>query len=78
VSVLQSAGRPGRRTHRTIAPGTRTSVTEWWSVHGFRYGTRLTGHTGSGPSMERVFVLQNRPPGFFLYFKLFKVINSVF
>jgi hypothetical protein len=23
---------------------------EWWSVQDFGYGTRLTGHTGSGPS----------------------------
>jgi hypothetical protein len=22
---------------------------EWWSVQGFGYGTRLSGHTGSGP-----------------------------
>jgi hypothetical protein len=22
---------------------------EWWSVQDFGYGTRLTGHTGSGP-----------------------------
>jgi hypothetical protein len=28
---------------------TRTPAAEWWSVQDFGYGTRLTGHTGSGP-----------------------------
>jgi hypothetical protein len=32
-----------------IAPNTRVPVTEWWSVQDFGYGTRLSGHTGSGP-----------------------------
>jgi len=32
-----------------IAPNTRVPVTEWWSVQAFGYGTRLSGHTGSGP-----------------------------
>jgi hypothetical protein len=42
-------GPPVRWTHRTIVLNTRTPVMEWWSVQGFGYGTRLTGHTGSGP-----------------------------
>jgi hypothetical protein len=43
------AGPPGCWTHRTIVLNTRTPITEWWSVQDFGYGTRLTGHTGSGP-----------------------------
>jgi hypothetical protein len=38
-----------RWTHRTIVLNTRTPVMERWSVQGFGYGTRLTGHTGSRP-----------------------------
>jgi hypothetical protein len=34
---------------QTIVLNTRTPVMEWWSVQGFGYGTRLIGHTGSGP-----------------------------
>jgi hypothetical protein len=40
----QAVGRTG-----LIALSTRVPVTEWWSAQGFGYGTRLTGHTGSGP-----------------------------
>jgi hypothetical protein len=43
------AGPPGCWTHMTIVLNTRTPVMEWWSVQDFGYGTRLTGHTGSGP-----------------------------
>jgi hypothetical protein len=32
-----------------IAPNTRVPVIEWWSAQAFGYGTRLSGHTGSGP-----------------------------
>jgi hypothetical protein len=35
--------------HMTLVLNTRTPTTEWWSVQDFGYGTRLTGHTGSGP-----------------------------
>jgi hypothetical protein len=35
------AGPPGCWTHRTVVLNTR--------VQDFGYGTRLTGHTGSGP-----------------------------
>jgi hypothetical protein len=42
-------GPPVRWTHRTIVLSTRTPVMEWWSVQGFGYETRLTGHTGSRP-----------------------------
>jgi hypothetical protein len=32
-----------------IAPSTRVPIMEWWSMQDFGYGTRLTGHIGSGP-----------------------------
>jgi hypothetical protein len=43
------AGPLGCWTHRTIVLNTSTPATEWWSVQDFGFGTRLTGHIGSGP-----------------------------
>jgi hypothetical protein len=43
------AGPLGCWVHRTLVLNTRTLTTGWWSVQDFGYGTRLTGHTCSGP-----------------------------
>jgi hypothetical protein len=47
--LLFKAGPLGYWTLKTIVLNTRAPVIEWWSVQDFGYGTRLTGHTGSGP-----------------------------
>jgi hypothetical protein len=46
---FSSSGPQVARSTGLIALNTRVPVTERWSVQAFGYGTRLSGHTGSGP-----------------------------
>jgi hypothetical protein len=47
--TFSSSGPQGAGPTGLIAPNTRVPITERWSVQAFGYGTKLSGHTGSGP-----------------------------